>query len=412
MRSTPSSLSKVRDLRVILPVTWINAIGTLRLIIIPGESVQHPQNTIGHTSDEIHEDFFVNANSIRHVNAYPDSSQPFGMPPPDTPTGPTPIVIGLSGPSSSGKTTLARLLRDAYKPHAHILHQDDFYFTDEQIPYRDFPNRPKLQDWDCEESINWPHLRQTLQHIHSHGHLPPAHSSKEDTNSVGPISISATTTQRLRTTAQTLLHDAQKALTPPSSAPFTLFIIDGFLLFPPQLKQPVCGFFHRALFLRADYATVKRRREARSGYATLEGFWEDPPGYVDDVVWPNYVRYHRRLCVEGDGGMAPDERVCARLRVEVQPEGAVGEVDETLMWADAVLREAVGLQLVRDGGLRGLRERGQLDEGSELFRLVETMENKFGSDGTWPSLTIDGDPQVAFGSLPPSLMSPSEPFPS
>ncbi|THV63449.1 hypothetical protein D6D27_10612, partial [Aureobasidium pullulans] len=26
---------------------------------------------------------------------------------------------------------------------------------------------------------------------------------------------------------------------------------------------------------------VKQRREARSGYVTLEGFWEDPPGYVD-----------------------------------------------------------------------------------------------------------------------------------
>jgi nicotinamide/nicotinate riboside kinase len=36
------------------------------------------------------------------------------------------LVVGLSGCSSSGKTTLARLLRDIF-PHTFILHEDDFY---------------------------------------------------------------------------------------------------------------------------------------------------------------------------------------------------------------------------------------------------------------------------------------------
>jgi nicotinamide/nicotinate riboside kinase len=36
------------------------------------------------------------------------------------------FMVGLSGCSSSGKTTLARLLRDIF-PNAFILHQDDFY---------------------------------------------------------------------------------------------------------------------------------------------------------------------------------------------------------------------------------------------------------------------------------------------
>lgn len=36
------------------------------------------------------------------------------------------IIIGISGASSSGKTTLARLLRDIF-PNSFILHQDDFY---------------------------------------------------------------------------------------------------------------------------------------------------------------------------------------------------------------------------------------------------------------------------------------------
>lgn len=36
------------------------------------------------------------------------------------------LVVGVSGPSSSGKSTLGRLLREIL-PHAFILHQDDYY---------------------------------------------------------------------------------------------------------------------------------------------------------------------------------------------------------------------------------------------------------------------------------------------
>lgn len=38
----------------------------------------------------------------------------------------TALVVGISGCSSSGKTTLARLLRDIF-PNTFILHEDDFY---------------------------------------------------------------------------------------------------------------------------------------------------------------------------------------------------------------------------------------------------------------------------------------------
>lgn len=36
------------------------------------------------------------------------------------------IIVAISGCSSSGKTTLARLLRDIF-PSTMILHEDDFY---------------------------------------------------------------------------------------------------------------------------------------------------------------------------------------------------------------------------------------------------------------------------------------------
>ena len=41
------------------------------------------------------------------------------------------VIVGISGCSSSGKTTLARLLRDIF-PNTFILHEDDFYKQDDQ----------------------------------------------------------------------------------------------------------------------------------------------------------------------------------------------------------------------------------------------------------------------------------------
>lgn len=41
------------------------------------------------------------------------------------------LIVGVSGGSSSGKTTLARLLRDIF-PNTFILHEDDFYKAEKE----------------------------------------------------------------------------------------------------------------------------------------------------------------------------------------------------------------------------------------------------------------------------------------
>ena len=41
------------------------------------------------------------------------------------------VIVGVSGASSSGKTTLARLLRDIF-PNTFVLHEDDFYKPEDQ----------------------------------------------------------------------------------------------------------------------------------------------------------------------------------------------------------------------------------------------------------------------------------------
>lgn len=234
------------------------------------------------------------------------------------------ILLGISGVSSSGKTTLARLLRDIF-PRAFVLHEDDFYKTDADIPVRN-----GVQDWDCSESINLPWFRDTLRYILEHGEPPRDFVSKEDKNSVGNVDVDRPLVEDLKWKASKWMF----ADAPP------IAIIDGFLLYSEEMKA-VRDLFDVKLFLRADYATMKARREARSGYVTLEGFWKDPPGYVDDIVWPNYVKDHSFLFQEGNVDGVLNDQVLEQLGIQAVPRDAQGNMTACLQWAYDVLDEAL-----------------------------------------------------------------------
>lgn len=118
-----------------------------------------------------------------------------------------------------------------------------------------------------------------------------------------------------------------------ASFPLRLCIFDGFLLYSPSVAA-VQQYMDVNLFLRVSYAKAKARREARSGYATIEGFWQDPPGYVDKIVWPNYVRDHRWMFENNnvEGNMKED--VINMLRIHAQlGKGPDVNMETTLKWA-------------------------------------------------------------------------------
>lgn len=234
------------------------------------------------------------------------------------------LLIGVSGVSSSGKTTLARLLRDVF-PNTFILHEDDFYKTDAEIPV----NEKGIQDWDCLESINLPDLEKALDYIKSHGALPDWLESKEDRNSVGESGVSEVRLAELK-------KEALESLPPQQRLPIA--IIDGFLLYSEDMKA-VRDLFDIKLFLRTDYKTAKGRREARSGYVTLEGFWADPPGYVDDVVWPNYAKEHAFLFRDGNVEGDLKEGLCQELGIRTMPQEAQGNMTACVTWAFEVIKD-------------------------------------------------------------------------
>jgi nicotinamide/nicotinate riboside kinase len=242
----------------------------------------------------------------------------------------TPLLLGISGPSSSGKTTLSRLLRDIFPPSKlFILHLDDFYLTDAEIPVRN-----GIQDWDCLESLNLPQLQDALQHIKEHGTSPEWLESKEDQNSVGEHGVDQQDLERLRKTVSEWFAGK------PHWDGRRICVVDGFLLFSEEMKD-IRSLFDVKLFLRTSYETAKMRREARSGYVTLEGFWEDPPGYVDKVVWPNYAQDHKFLFEDGDVEKELKEDVCRSVGIRGMPRRAEGNMTVCLEWAVGVLEHAV-----------------------------------------------------------------------
>ncbi|KAJ9663618.1 ribosylnicotinamide kinase [Coniosporium apollinis] len=271
---------------------------------------------------------------------------------------PSTLLLGLSGPSSSGKTTLARLLRDILNsapasssspssssppsptspPPAFILHLDDFYKTDSEIPLTPMG----LPDWDCLESLDLPRFLSALKYIKTHGAPPPDLVSIQDGNAVGPSGVDDAVVERLKAElgegggmaklGQVLREGGMRVC-----------IIDGFLLFSEEMqKEGVREMFDLRLFLRAPYAVAKKRREERQGYVTLEGFWADPPGYVDDVVWPNYVKDHGFLFRGGNVDGEFDAEVLERCGIRGMPAEAEGDMTKCLEWAWRIVGEEIG----------------------------------------------------------------------
>ncbi|KAJ5297472.1 hypothetical protein N7508_007721 [Penicillium antarcticum] len=310
-------------------------------------------------------------------------------------------IIGISGPSSSGKTTLARLLQRIFcgvnltangdvNLNTFIIHEDDFYFPDDQIPTVTLPSGKQIQDWDTASAIDIPFLSKALTYVRENGTLPPRLRSKEDQNDEGESGIDDSVVFELRD----IVTQALSSSFLEGGIMQTVAFLEGFLLFSPpdttnnpqekskehHILRPVHNAINLHLFLPAPYELVKARREGRSGYVTigpapdvsdstntvkhetgsgdidLEGeddrppqnFWTDPPGYVDDIVWPRYVGDHRWLLVAdegGDGGGSGDElgdlvkrvgdgrRVRRDVGVEVAPGCGEEGMEVVLRWA-------------------------------------------------------------------------------
>ncbi|KAJ2080732.1 ribosylnicotinamide kinase [Coemansia sp. RSA 988] len=213
------------------------------------------------------------------------------------------IVFGLSGPSCAGKTTIALNLVKLF-PKTVVIHQDDFYKPDNQIP---FNKEVGAQDWDCPDAFDMEKLINTIRamrgRLGKHSDIAnkdvdiideQLHYASQWANPPADID-SAVSSDELESMRQWILKNLGiKAV---DDTPFSVILLDGILLFHDRIDD--CAYpgseCDVGLFLIAQHHTLKQRREARTEYATKEGAWEDPPGYFDAIVWPNFVKYHSAI---------------------------------------------------------------------------------------------------------------------
>ena len=244
----------------------------------------------------------------------------------------SPTLLAISGPSSSGKTTIARHLVNIF-PSSLLLHEDDFYRPEAELPLR-----AGFRDWDCAAAIDIPALLRALTHIKEHGTLPEWLDSKEAGNEVGEDGVRSETLERLRERVGKWF-DKRKG-SGRDSGEKRLVVVDGFLLFGESVKEVRDALDIKTL-LRASFEKAKARRERRSGYVTLEGFWEDPPGYVDKVVWPGFVEEHGFLFEDGHVDGEVDEEMVRKLGIRVCPGKGQWEMEEVLKWVVETVMEEI-----------------------------------------------------------------------
>lgn len=165
----------------------------------------------------------------------------------------------------------------------------------------------------------------------------PDLDSKEDQNSVGecPVTDGKIAEMKARVDSWLRPGGAGNAVFGSGNDGPRLCFLDGFLLYYPQAMGPaVMNSIDIKLFLLVSRARATQRREARDGYVTLEGFWKDPPGYVDKVVWPNYAEAHAWLFEGGDVEGELKRDVLTETGIHAQlGKGLDVDMETTLEWA-------------------------------------------------------------------------------
>ena len=248
-------------------------------------------------------------------------------------------------------------------------------------------------------------LSRTLSYVKTNGRLPDNLRSIQDLNDSTDSGVEAEVVTSLRKGVLNRLYSSSITAekNEDKEEEMTIVFLEGILLFSPPAPQAssdagkklksVHDTIDTHLFLPAPYTLVKSRRESRSGYVTSgpapvpplpqrgsssvsvgelqdsgtvkpdaqqstqeeeedaqpeqQNFWTDPPGYVDDIVWPRYVRDHSWL-LTGERGedlsSVTDEGELVRLvgegvnvktdmGVRVAPGDGEASMTDILRWA-------------------------------------------------------------------------------
>lgn len=272
-------------------------------------------------------------------------TSPLTTPPPFLSVSHPPITffLGISGPSSAGKTTLVHFLVRVFTLHIHhhfnhhhhllILHGDDFCKEISLLPLHYGANGvSSYPDADGPASVDFEKLIETLDYIKAKEGSEFPEGFKSWQLDVFPDQEAGA----LKMVSGDLLRDLSESvsarLQAAAAETYSIVIVEGFLLYHlAEIRRRLdCR-----LFLRLSHEEARRRRLGRPSYgvkATKEGeFWKTEE-YFEEVVWRNYVEMHGELFRGGDVEGKADGEVCGERGIAMQEE-INGDMSRTLKWA-------------------------------------------------------------------------------
>ncbi|PVU89174.1 hypothetical protein BB561_005505 [Smittium simulii] len=180
------------------------------------------------------------------------------------------VILGIGGPSCSGKTTLAQMLARVLG-NSCLVHADDYYKQPGDIPVHSSSGLP---DYDSPESFDAEAMARAIQSAAAQSTRSPAS------------------------------HDSAQLSPDPSPASALVFqlgisetrvvVVEGIsVLSTHKASAPVLSLLSVAVLLDIDYSTALARRQARLTNldCSPDDFWPDPPEYFETVAWPNYRKY-------------------------------------------------------------------------------------------------------------------------
>ncbi|XP_040569586.1 nicotinamide riboside kinase 1 [Lepeophtheirus salmonis] len=146
------------------------------------------------------------------------------------------ILIGISGPTCSGKSSIARSMSETIGKRTRIYSQDDYYYKEDDLRHQKCPQFNNYINWEVKSAFDIRALNDDLKH-----------RSLESFN-----------------------------------------ILEGITIFDDPLTESLCDI---RFFIKLEYDLCKERRSRKSYYP----FEPDPPGYFDSVVWPYHEEYKGRI---------------------------------------------------------------------------------------------------------------------
>ncbi|XP_061430152.1 nicotinamide riboside kinase 1-like isoform X1 [Lethenteron reissneri] len=183
------------------------------------------------------------------------------------------IVIGISGVTNAGKTSLSLRLQKAL-PNCKVIHQDDFFKPPEEVVV----DSNGFYQYDVITALNMDAMMNVVN------------AWIKDPSGFKGLSSES--------------HIASQPLHYDPDAPHIL-IIEGFLMYT---YRPLLNVFDFRYLLTVPFDEAKRRRSTRV-YCPA-----DPPGYFEGHVWPMHLEHKEEIRSLGvhvepclDGTSHPDE---------------------------------------------------------------------------------------------------------